>query len=165
MAIQDFAYNAGGWRVEKHVRFEADIRNNGRADIVGFGGPGVFVSLNDGTGSFAPIKLALADFGYNAGWRIKKHLRFLGNVYGTGLLDVIGFGEFNVLIGKNNGNGTFQPAQAVGHDMCYNTGGWRIEKHPRFVADLTGDGRVDLIGFGDAGVRLSQPEWNVSSSS
>jgi hypothetical protein len=151
--ILDFAYNAGDWRVEKHIRFVVDIRNTGRADIVGFGDAGVIVSLNDGTGSFAPAKLAVADFGYEAGgWRIEKHLRFLGDVYGTGLLDIIGFGEYNVLIGKNNGNGTFQPGQAVVNDMCYSAGGWRIEKHPRFVNDLTGNGRVDLIGFGDAGV-------------
>jgi len=157
MAIQDFAYNAGGWRVEKHVRFVADIRNNGRADIVGFGDAGVLVSLNDGTGTFAPTKLAVADFGYDAGgWRIEKHLRFLGDVYGTGRLDIIGFGSNNVLIGKNNSNGTFNRGQAVvKNDLTYYGGGWRIEKHPRFVSDLTGKGRVDLIGFGDAGVQVA----------
>jgi len=162
MAIQDFAYNAGGWHVEKHIRFMADIRNTGRADIVGFGDVGVIVSLNNGTGSFAPAKLAVTDFGYKAGgWRIEKHLRFLGDVYGTGLLDIIGFGENNVLIGKNNGNGTFEPGQAVVNDMCYSAGGWRIEKHPRFVYDLTGNGRVDLIGFGDAGVFVALNEYGT----
>ena len=153
MVIKDFGYIAGGWRIEKHIRFIGDIRNIGRADIIGFGNPGVIVSLNDGTGSFGPVKLAVADFGYNAGgWRIERHLRFLGDVYGTGMLDIIGFGENNVLIGKNNGDGTFEPVQTVVNDMCYSAGGWRIEKHPRFVYDLTGNGQVDLIGFGDAGV-------------
>ena len=28
-------------------------------------------------------------------------------------------------------------------------GGWRVEKHPRLLADLTGDGRADIVGFGD----------------
>src|ERR1700735_218919 len=93
MIIQDFGYTSG-WRVKKHIRLVADIRNTGRADIVGFGNAGVLVSLNTGTGTFASAKLAVADFGYNAGtWRIDKHLRFLGDVYGTGLLDIIGFGE------------------------------------------------------------------------
>ena len=156
MAIQNFAYNAGNWRVEKHLRFVADIRNNGRADIVGFGDAGVLVSLNNGKGTFAPAKLAVADFGYNGGWRIEKHLRFLGDVYGTGLLDIIGFGENDVFIGKNNENGTFESGQAVvKNDLTYSGGGWRIEKHPRFVGDLTGNGRVDLIGFGDAGVYVA----------
>jgi hypothetical protein len=31
-------------------------------------------------------------------------------------------------------------------------GGWRVDKHPRFLADLTGDGRADIVGFGEAGV-------------
>ena len=81
MVTQSFAYTTRGWRVEKHIRFVADIRNIGRADIIGFGDPGVFVSLNNGKGSFAPSKLAVAGFGYNAGaWRIDKHLRLLGDV-------------------------------------------------------------------------------------
>ena len=164
MAIRDFGYNAsaGGWRVERHIRFVADIRNTGCADIIGFGDVGVIVSLNNGAGSFAPAKIAVADFGYKAGeWRIEKHLRFLGDVYGTGLLDIIGFGEKNVLIGKNNGNGTFEPGQPVVNDMCYSAGGWFIEKHPRFVYDLTGNGRVDLIGFGDAGVFVALNEYGT----
>ena len=162
MVIQSFVYAAGGWSVEKHIRFVADIRNTGRPDIVGFGNPGVFVSLNNGRGSFASAKLAVADFGYNlkAGtWRIERHLRFLGDVYGTGMLDIIGFGENNVVIGRNNGDGSFEPGQVVISDMCYSAG-WRIEKHLRFASDLTGNGRVDLIGFGDKGVSVALNNGN-----
>ena len=160
--IQSFAYNAGDWCVEKHLRLVADIRNTGRADIVGFGNPGVFASLNNGRGSFARAKLAVADFGYNlkaGSWRIERHLRFLGDVYGTGLLDIIGFSENDVLIGRNIGDGSFEPGKAVINDMCYSAG-WRIEKHLRFVSDLTGNGRVDLIGFGDNGVIVALNNGN-----
>jgi hypothetical protein len=160
MVIQSFAYTAGGWHVEKHIRLVADIRNTGRADILGFGDPGVFVSLNNGRGSFAPSKLAVAGFGYKAGaWRTEKHLRVLGDVFGTGMLDIIGFGEHNVLVGKNNGDGSFGFGQAVINDICY-TAGWRIEKHLRFVSDITGNGRVDLIGFGDEGVSVALNSGN-----
>ncbi|KWT75596.1 Rhs family protein [Variovorax sp. WDL1] len=34
----------------------------------------------------------------------------------------------------------------------YNAGGWRVERHPRFLSDVSGDGRADIVGFGDAGV-------------
>ena len=27
-----------------------------------------------------------------------------------------------------------------------------LDKYPRFLADVNGDGRADIIGFGDAGV-------------
>ena len=50
--VDNFAYDAGGWRVEKHPRFLADLTGDGRADIVGFGDAGVWVALNNGDGTF-----------------------------------------------------------------------------------------------------------------
>ena len=52
-----------------------DVNGDRRPDVVGFGASGVQVSLNKGS-SFAPPKLWLADFGYNAGgWRVESHPR------------------------------------------------------------------------------------------
>ena len=34
----------------------------------------------------------------------------------------------------------------------YDAGGWRVPQHPRLLADTTGGGRQDVIGFGNAGV-------------
>ena len=63
--IDDLGYDAGGWRVEKHPRFLASVRGNGRADIVGFGDAGVYVAYSNGDGTFAyqPIPV-VDDFGY-----------------------------------------------------------------------------------------------------
>ena len=156
MVLGDFSYSAGGWRTDKHIRFMADIRNVGRCDIVGFGDAGVLVSSNNSNGNFSKATLAVNDFGYNCGgWRLDRHLRFLADVTGDGRLDIVGFGENNVLVGRNNGNGTFTPGSPVINNFCYSAGGWRVDKHPRFVADLTGDGRADVIGCGDAGVYAS----------
>jgi len=52
LVVANFGYDAGGWRVEQHPRFLADLTGDGRADIVGFGNAGVYVSLNNGNGSF-----------------------------------------------------------------------------------------------------------------
>ena len=151
MVLSDFAY-AGGWRIERHLRFMADIRNTGRADIVGFGDNGVLVSLNKGDGEFTPPKLALGNFGYHAGgWRVDKHLRFLADINGNGLLDIVGFGDLHVYVAYNNGDGTFQTAKPVLTYFCHDNG-WRVSEHPRFVADMTGDGKPDLVGFADDGV-------------
>ncbi|KAH9179060.1 lectin 2 [Lactarius sanguifluus] len=155
LVLKDFGYDAGGWRVEKHIRYLADIRGVGRSDIVGFGHGGVIVSKNDGNAKFNPVYLALGDFGYRTGWRLERHLRFIGVATKSGHPDIIGFGDKSVFIGRNNGDGTFAPAQAVINSFCYDAGGWRIEQHPRFVADLTGDGKVDVIGCGHAGVYAS----------
>ena len=39
----------------------------------------------------------------------------------------------------NNGNGTFSGAEELVVDnFGYDAGGWRVDKHPRFLADLTG---------------------------
>ncbi|KDR74277.1 hypothetical protein GALMADRAFT_227359 [Galerina marginata CBS 339.88] len=157
MVVNDFAYAAGGWRVEQHLRFMADIRNTGRADIVGFGNNGVLVSLNNGDGTFAPPKLASRSFGYRVaagGWRVDKHLRFLADVNGNGLLDIVGFGEQHVYIAVNNGDGTFQPTKEVLAEFCYDKS-WRVPEHPRFVVDMTGDGKPDLVGFADDGVYIA----------
>ncbi|GAA3290095.1 hypothetical protein GCM10020295_03550 [Streptomyces cinereospinus] len=34
-------------------------------------------------------------------------------------------------------------------------GGWRADKHPRFLADTTGNGRLDIVGCHDDGVWIS----------
>jgi hypothetical protein len=153
-AIQNFAY-AGGWRVESHPRFVADLRRTGRADIIGFGNDGVWVSLNNGGGNFSPPSLVINNFGCNAGWRVENHPRFLADITGDGSPDIIGFGEKSVFVSLNNRDGTFQHPKPVLNNFCYNAGGWTVTKHPRFLADLTGDGRADIIGFGDHGVYVS----------
>jgi hypothetical protein len=76
--VDNFAYDAGGWRVERHPRFLADITGDGRADIVGFGGIGVYVALSNGDGTFGPIQRVVDNFAYDAGgWRVERHPRFL----------------------------------------------------------------------------------------
>ena len=80
-----------------------------------------------------------------------KHPRFLADITGDGKADIVGFGDAGVWTALSNGDGTFQPAQFVLADSA-STSGWRVDKHPRFLADITGDGRADIVGFGDDGV-------------
>jgi hypothetical protein len=54
--VSGFGYEAGGWRVDKHPRFLADLTGNGLLDIVGFGEDGVYVSFNIGSGKFSEVK-------------------------------------------------------------------------------------------------------------
>jgi hypothetical protein len=153
--VADFGFDAGGWRVEKHPRFAADLTGDGRADIVGFGDAGVFVALNNGDGSFQPQRFALADLGFDQAWRVESHVRLLADLTGTNGVDIVGFGNAGVYVALSNGDGTFAftPIPAVA-DLGFDSG-WRVEKHPRFLADVTGDGRADIIAFGDAGVYIA----------
>ncbi|HEX5749977.1 MAG TPA: VCBS repeat-containing protein [Archangium sp.] len=151
LVLSDFGYDAGGWRVEKHPRFLADITGDGRADIIGFGNAGVYVARNRGDGSFEAPRLVLSDFGYDAGWRVEQHLRFLADITGDGRADIIGFGGTGVYVALSRGDGTFEAPQRV--TVSFSTeAGWQMAKHPRLLADITGDGRADIIGFGDVGV-------------
>src|SRR5215213_1215177 len=163
MVVGNFAYNAGGWRVERHPRFLADLTGDNREDIVGFGDAGVWVSLNNGNGTFQdPPHRVVDNFAYSAGgWRVERHPRFLADLTGDGRADIVGFGDAGVWVSLNNGNGTFQdPPHRVVDNFAYSAGGWRVERHPRFLADLTGDGRADIVGFGDAGVWVSLNNGN-----
>jgi hypothetical protein len=127
----------------------------GYVDIIGFGTRGVFVSLNNGDGTFAPARLVLNDFGFNAGgWRLDRHLRFLADVTGNGILDIVAFGERCVFVALGHGDGTFAAPRAVINDLTYSRR-WRIHGNPRTLADLTGDGKADIIGFGAAGVYVA----------
>jgi len=161
MIVANFGYNAGGWRVERHPRFLADLTGDGRADIVGFGNAGVYVSRNNGNGTFEAPQMVVANFGYNTGgWRVERHPRFLADLTGDGRADIVGFGNAGVWVALNNGNGTFQAPQMVIPNFGYSAGGWRVEMHPRFLADLTGAGRADIVGFGNAGVWVALNNGN-----
>ena len=156
VVLADFGQEAGGWRIDKHPRFLADLRGNGRADIVGFGDAGVYVALSKGDGTFEPVRFVLADFGAEAGgWQVDKHPRFVADITGNGRADIIGFGDAGVYVALGNGDGTFQQPRFVLADFGAEAGGWQVDRHPRFVADITGNGHADIVGFGDAGVYIA----------
>ena len=116
----------------------------------------MWTALSNGDGTFQAPQFVLADFGFEAGgWRVEKHPRFLADVTGDGRADIVGFGDAGVWTALSNGDGTFQAPQFVLADLGFEAGGWRVEKHPRFLADITGDGQADIVGFGDAGVYVA----------
>ena len=140
-----------GWRVEQHPRFVVDVTGDGKADIVGFGNDGVWTALGNGDGTFQAPKLVLTNFGVNQGWRVEQHPRFVVDVTGDGKADIVGFGNDGVWTALGNGDGTFQAPKLVLEGFNVNQG-WRVEQHPRFVVDLTGDRKADIVGFGNDGV-------------
>lgn len=149
--LADFGYNQG-WRVDQHVRTLADVNDDGLADIVGFGTYGVFVSLSTGTGFSKPAWFT-TEFGANTGWRVSMHPRMLADVNQDGRADIVAFGSDGVRVALS-GSVRFYPSELVLPDMGYNHG-WRVDEHPRFVRDVSGDGRPDLVGFGAAGVYVA----------
>jgi phospholipase C len=133
-------------------RFVADLTGNGAPDIVGFGLDGVWTSLNNGDGTFQPPYVGLFGFSFHTGWMVERHLRFVVDITGDGCADLVGFGEDGVWVAVGNGDGTFQDMKFVVSDMGYNQGFWDPIHQPRYVADITGNGKADLVGFGHEGV-------------
>jgi hypothetical protein len=84
--------------------------------------------------------------------RARQPSRFLTDTTGDGRADIVGFGNDGVWVSRTLADGTYGTPGMVMASFGYNAGGWRVDQHPRFVADATGDGRADIIGFGNTGV-------------
>ena len=151
VVVANFGPQAGGWQVDRHPRFAVDLTGDGFADLVGFGDAGVWTALGNGDGTFKEPTFVLANFGTEQGWRVGQHPRFLAVLTSGGHADIVGFGDAGVWTALGNGDGTFQEPRFVLANLGIDQG-WRVDKHPRFVVPLRGGGFGDLVGFGDAGV-------------
>jgi hypothetical protein len=155
----------GGWSSDNlYPRRMADVNGDGRADIVGFGGNGVFVSLAlvQVTPAFAPAFLALNSFGagfLGGGWTSDDQFpRILGDINGDSRDDIVGFGGNGTFFALGQANGTFGPvvADLAGYGTSAAAGGWSTNNgYPRVLADMSGDGRADIVAFGANGVFVS----------
>lgn len=156
--LDDFGVDQGWSTAEEHPRFLISSTDGGAKDIIGFGPQGVVIARGLGDGTFESPKLILNDFGHAQGWTGDKHLRLLTDITGDGTPDIIGFGDEGVWVSHNCGDGRFEQAQLVCRGFGYNNdaGAWRVGHHPRFVTDITGDGRVDIVGFGGSGVYVAR---------
>lgn len=140
---------ANGWSTAAHPRTLVDVNGDGKADVVGFAQVGVTVATSTGSGFSAP-KVWLNGFGTAAGWSVKFHPRTLADVTGDGIPDVIGFATDGVYVAVGTGKG-FKPASRWNAGFGTNNG-WAVDENPRWLEDMNGDGRADVVGIGDGGV-------------
>jgi hypothetical protein len=124
----------------------ADVNGDACADLIAFGTM-TYRALGNCSGLFQPYQPVSTDFNYN--WA--RAMTVVTDVTADRQSDIVGFGEAGVFTARGQSNGSFTGAQFVVSDFGYNQG-WRLGTHPRYVADITGDGRADIVGFGDAGI-------------
>jgi|GEM_PF-6582252 len=163
-----FTKGSGGWtNFNDYPRMLADVNGDGKADIVGFGDNAVFVALSNGNGTFQQATVSYPSAGFtkgSGGWtNFNDYPRMLADVNGDGKADIVGFGGNAVFVALSNGNGTFQQA-AVSYPSAGFTkgnGGWtNFNDYPRMLADVNGDGKADIVGFGDNAVFVALSNGN-----
>lgn len=81
--------------------------------------------------------------------------RFLLSTTDGAAVDNVGFGPRGVVVARGRGDGTFEPSQLVLNDFGSDQE-WTSKKHLRFLADITGDKRLDIVGFGGPGVYVAR---------
>jgi hypothetical protein len=158
------AFNTtNGWTsFNQYPRAVVDVNGDGMADIVGFGGDRVIVSLATGGGHFGPLTAGIDNFGFNAaggGWVSQdQYPRLVADVNGDHMADIVGFGANGTIVSLATGNGHFaSPVAGIqNYGFLAAGGGWASEdQYPRQLADVNGDGMADIVGFGADGVIVS----------
>lgn len=128
-----------------------DVNGDGMDDVVGFNMIRTIVLISNGSG-FTQSQ-TMAQFSYDGDpvgfqWDQVKPRKFLADANGDGRVDIIGFGEDGVYVALSTGN-TFAQHSKWTTAFDYGVNGWDNSEYIRTIADINGDGMVDLIGFGD----------------
>jgi Ca2+-binding RTX toxin-like protein len=102
------------------------------------------------------------------GWTsFDKYPRQVADVNGDGRADIVGFGQDTVYVSFGQANGTFSaPIVGLSGEFTPLGGGWTsFNQYPRQLADINGDGRADIVGFGQDTVYVSLGQANGTFSS
>ncbi len=153
------------WKTLNKPRMTCDFDGDGIADVVGFSDAGVLVSFGPLFSDANTIKVT-SSFGSSSssgGWLDSNHLRYMADVNGDGKDDIVAFGTSNVYVAISTGTGV-QPNKIWYTGYC-SAGGWTVENHPRYLTDVNGDGKADIVGFSSTGVLVSLSTGSSFASS
>lgn len=142
-----------------HAVFQVgDITGDGYADAIRFGGDSnTYTGRALGGGTFTPFGVGISYFGYNNGYGYgtsSQPAPSIGDVTDDGRTDIVGFSSSGVVSAVSRGDGTFGPAKLVNADFGAERG-WSVAQNPRLLADITGEGAADIVGFGNKGVFIA----------
>lgn len=167
--IANFGVNQGWASDNTFHREMADVNGDGRADVIGFGTFGVQVALGtiltrtgDAPGStiaysgFAAPITGSSNFNPANGWTSQNGFaRTTGDVNGDGFADVVGFGQAGTLVALGDGKGNFGTATLALANFGIAQGWTSDNTFHRELADVNGDGRADIVGFGAHGTYVA----------
>lgn len=145
--LPEFGYQQG-WRAGLHWRGTADVNGDGQADLVGDKETEIMVALSDGN-TFLPAEP----------WRRPGRLkyratdRFWLDIDGDRLDDLVEYDRLRILTMFSNGNAWH--ADAIRPSPFPPGRRWPLRERRR-AADVDGDGRADLVGFGPQGIAVAR---------
>jgi hypothetical protein len=155
-SIANYGANQGWVTQDGFARMIGDVNGDRKADVIGFGQAGTYVSLGNGDGTFQPAEFALAAFGVEQGWSSDNlYHRAVADVNNDGKDDLIGFGVAGTFVALSKGDGAFDAAQFALNSFGRNQGWSSQDSYARDVADVNGDGLADIVGFGAAGTYVA----------
>jgi RHS repeat-associated protein len=150
--ISNFGSHAGGWKKDSHIRMLADVTGNGKTDVIGFGNDSVFVGKSSGT-EFVDFRSWYHGYTINTGgWDVNQHPRFVKDVNGDGLADIIGFKDGQIMVALSNGNNGFDLFENWTAQGLSFSG---IDKKHLYLEDFNGDGLPDIIAFTGSEIRVA----------
>ena len=150
--VPSFSLNNGTWN-DDNPRLLADINGDNYLDLVGFGGSSTFIKLNNQDGSFANAT-STPNLTTAQGYRVDRHIRIAADINNDGLDDLFATTNSGVIFIPSQGARVSSTYTWLSDDFGYNDG-WRIPNDPRSLADINGDGLLDIVGFGPEKTNVS----------
>jgi peptidoglycan/xylan/chitin deacetylase (PgdA/CDA1 family) len=160
--------NANGWTDYPHAAtiMLADVNGDAKADIVAKNSSGLIVGLSNGS-SFGQPSIwshlksdGRYDFSDADGWA--SHASYYrtfraGDINGDGKVDVCARGSGGIRCATSTG-ASFNPAVDLITNEFTNALGWSDARYAStlMLADVTGDGRADVIAKGGAGLVVAR---------
>ncbi|MDT8405335.1 VCBS repeat-containing protein [Sulfuriflexus sp.] len=178
----------------KYPIVASDLDGDGCTDLVLYGEASTYSLKSDCDGTFsrwdgattgAWTDLLPGAFAYKNGWRTELHPRQMVDLNNDGLPDAIGFANASVPVAINKstpGNVAFEPFTTWSTQFVADQG-WAMEKivnttkignntlhrtgygiHPRYLADVDGDGFKDIVGYASAGVYVANNKLGIDNT-
>ena len=142
----------GGFAPGRDVVTLGDINGDARADIIAFLNDGVYIAYSEGD-RFRAFSRQTTAFAGSNGWDHDHHPRFVVDLNGDGKSDLIGFADSGTYVALSTDRGFTDKGKVLagfGQNRYPNT-----HDYPRTLADVNGDGSVDIVGFAAAGVEVA----------
>ncbi|RTL56533.1 MAG: hypothetical protein EKK46_04160, partial [Rhodocyclaceae bacterium] len=133
--------------------FLADVNGDGKADFIAQQADGLYASLSTGSSVGAQTKWA-GFFGTTQGFSsLTNNPISIIDINGDGLADAVGFGYDGVYVALSTGNG-FGGGARWTSDFG-NSSNVSVDAFVRTLADVNGDGLLDVVGFKSDGVYVA----------